>query len=183
MVTPQKIQTALPWIMTYVSFNKICKKIIALILRNQPAVSGGRGPGLWTTWKLLSGGIWNGAHKICLHIHHHILSTFRWNCTLYNFWFRAKRYKRKNQVSKNFITLCRSICYRLMDLVSHPHGRNPREDGAPGHAVPGAGQHLQQCHNQHTQGGGTHSDWGLDVGLYPFCVWSLSRVSHKKKDF
>ena len=64
-----------------------------------------------------------------------------------------------------------------MDLISHPNGRYPREDGAPRHSVPGACQHLQQCHHQHTQGGGAHSNRSMDVGLYPICVRSPSRVS------
>ena len=40
------------------------------------------------------------------------------------------------------MSICRSLCYCLVDLISHPNGRYPREDGAPGHTVPGAGQHL-----------------------------------------
>ena len=48
--------------------------------------------------------------------------------------------------------ICRSVCDRVLDLISHPHGRHPGADGPPGHPVPGAGQHLQQCHHQLTQG-------------------------------
>ena len=81
------------------------------------------------------------------------------------------------------IIFCRSLCYCLVDLISHPNGRYPREDGAPGHTVPGAGQHLQQRHHQHPQGRGAHSDRSLDVGLYPLCFRSLSRVSLETKEF
>ena len=78
---------------------------------------------------------------------------------------------------------CRSLCYCLVDLISYSHGRYPREDGAPGHALPGAGQHLQQRHHQHPQGRGAHSNRSLDVGLYPLCFRSLSRVSLETKVF
>ena len=71
----------------------------------------------------------------------------------------------------------RSFCYRLLDLFPHSNGRYPREDGAPGHAVPGAGQHLQHSDHQHTQGGGADSYRGLDVGLYSFRFWCFNRVS------
>ena len=71
----------------------------------------------------------------------------------------------------------RSFCYRLLDLFPHSNGRYPWEDGAPGHAVPGAGQHLQHSHHQHTQGGGADSYRGLDVGLYSFRLWSFIWVS------
>ena len=71
----------------------------------------------------------------------------------------------------------RSLCYCLVDLISHSHGRYPREDGAPGHAVPGAGQHLQHSDHQHPQGGGAHSYRGLDVGLYSVRFWCFNRVS------
>ena len=71
----------------------------------------------------------------------------------------------------------RSFCDRLMDLFPHSHGRYPREDGAPRHSVPGAGQHLQHSDHQHTQGGGAHSYRGLDVGLYFIRFWCFNRVS------
>ena len=73
--------------------------------------------------------------------------------------------------------ICRSVCDRVLDLISHPHGRHPGAYGPPGHPVPGAGQHLQQCYHQHSQGWGSDCHWGLDVGLHSLCVWCFSRVS------
>ena len=70
----------------------------------------------------------------------------------------------------------RSVCDRVLDLISHPYGRHPGAYGPPGHPVPGAGQHLQQCYHQHSQGWGSDCHWGLDVGLYSFCVRGSSRV-------
>ena len=40
-----------------------------------------------------------------------------------------------------------------MDLVPDPDGCDPGADGAARHSVPGAGQHLQHRHHQHSQGG------------------------------
>ena len=72
----------------------------------------------------------------------------------------------------------RSLCYRLVDFFPHSHGRYPWEDGAPGHSFPGACQHLQHSHHQHTQGGGAYSYRGLDVGLYFIRFWCFNRVSN-----
>ena len=70
----------------------------------------------------------------------------------------------------------RSVCDRILDLISHSHGRHPGKDGPPGHLVPGAGQHLQHSHHQHPQGWGSDCHWGLDVGLHSLCIWCSNRV-------
>ena len=64
-----------------------------------------------------------------------------------------------------------------MDLVPDPDGCDPWADGAAGHSVPGAGQHLQHRHHQHSQGGGSHCYRSLDVGMHPLRVWCFNRVS------
>ena len=61
----------------------------------------------------------------------------------------------------------RSVCDRLLDLLPHPDGRDPRPDGSPGnqlplflsplsfslgHPLPRPRQHLQHRHHQHTKG-------------------------------
>ena len=53
-----------------------------------------------------------------------------------------------------YCILCciRSVCDCILDIISHPHGRDTGQDGPVGHLVPGVGQHLQQRHHQHTQG-------------------------------
>ena len=66
--------------------------------------------------------------------------------------------------------IIRTLCYCVLDLVPDPDGCDSWEDGSPGHSVPGAGQHLQQRHHQHSQGGGTHRYRGLDVGMHPLRV-------------
>ena len=71
----------------------------------------------------------------------------------------------------------RSVCDRILDLISHPYGRDTGQDGPSRHLVPGAGQHLQQRHHQHSQGRGSHCHRSLDVGLHSFCVRGSSRVS------
>ena len=71
----------------------------------------------------------------------------------------------------------RIICYCFLDLLLNTHGCYSWKNGSVGDTVPGLGQHLQQCHHQHTQGRGSHCYWSLDVGLYPLCIWSSSRVS------
>ena len=40
----------------------------------------------------------------------------------------------------------------VLDQLHGAAGHYPGQDGAPGHLVPGAGQHLQQHHHQHSQG-------------------------------
>ena len=70
----------------------------------------------------------------------------------------------------------RSVCDCILDIISHPYGRDTGQDGPTGHLVPGVGQHLQQRHHQHTQGRGSHCHRGLDVGLHTFCVRRSSRV-------
>ena len=70
----------------------------------------------------------------------------------------------------------RSVCDCILDILSHPYGRDTGQDGPAGHLVPGAGQHLQQRHHQHSQGGGSHCHRSLDVSLHSFCVRCSSRV-------
>ena len=56
------------------------------------------------------------------------------------------------ELQQFIILLARSVCDCLLDLLLDPHGRDPREDGPAGDTIPGASQHFQQCHYQHTQG-------------------------------
>ena len=64
-----------------------------------------------------------------------------------------------------------------MDFLPDTNGCDPRPHGSPGHAVPGASQHLQHRHHQHAQGGGADCHRGLDAGLHSLRVWSFIRVS------
>ena len=50
----------------------------SFLFRNSSAGRGGQGPGVWGDfWQLLHLRLWNGADKICVHIHHNILPSFR----------------------------------------------------------------------------------------------------------
>ena len=75
------------------------------------------------------------------------------------------------------VNFFRSFCYCLMDLISDTNGRHPREDGALGHAVPGACQYLQHSNYQHPQGRRPHRYRSMDVSLYIICFWCFNRVS------
>ena len=67
----------------------------------------------------------------------------------------------------------RIVCDSLLDFLPDTNGCDPRPHGSLSHAVPGASQHLQHSHHQHTQGGGADSNRSLDVGLYSLRVWSF----------
>ncbi len=71
----------------------------------------------------------------------------------------------------------RPVCDCLLDLVPDPHGRDTGSDGAAGHPVPCAGEHIQHGDDQHAQGRGTHRHRGLDVGLHTLCLRRSHRVS------
>ena len=98
----------------------------------------------------------------------------------------------------------RTVCDCLLDLLPHPDGRHPRQDGPPGHPLPRPRQHLQHRHHQHPKGetiftryethprashiyhshhfcckgGGFDCHRSVDAGLYPLCLWRPDRVSN-----
>ena len=74
----------------------------------------------------------------------------------------------------------RSVCHCFLDLIPHSNGCYSWKNGSPGYFVPGARQHLQHRHHQHSQGGGSHCYRSLDVGLHSLCVRCFDRVSWRQ---